>query len=1171
VKLRILELVKFGSFTGRTLDFGTAVGLSVVYGKNEAGKSTARRAVLGLLYGIPENTHDDHLHAGSDLAVGAVFVGKGNKAVRLTRRKKRKDSLRDASDVPVPESVMVELLGGVERPLFSQLFCFGHQELAEGAQALLDGKGDAGQSLFDAGTGGAPIHGVLARLDAEAEALYRPRGRNPKLNQALDEYRSLGRAVKDAMQSPEKWQEQKRALDELEQARAQLETRRDELKREQQRLGRVQRALPIASRYSELYAKRATLGNLPTLPQDAAEQSQRALDTLRDSTRDLEECARRAARRADERGRVGVDDAVLGAGKARIQELGGELAIRRNADGDLRKRMGELGAAEADALAILVRLGRAPSLDGVEALRLGVAEQSRIQELDRVGSEIQGRLKQVERQWSDAAEALNRHRVEEPASTSDPEPLRRAILTAQRSGDLDARGRQLSEELAAIEPALALALARLAPWKGDATALASLALPSRDTTQHFEAAERRLTERKAELGAELEVVRKDAAAIERAIAALEGQGSVPDEQALRDARARRDAGWALVRRAWGARDDVEVIVQTYDAARPLGDAYLGAVTEADEVSDRLRREAERVAELAERKKGLEQALAARAEIAGKLESLAAEQASLKSEWNDVWTPLGIEPRAPASMRDWLARAEPAVALSERRAEVVRQLASVDAERAQRVASLTACSNEPERAVTHSLSEALDRALEELEQMDQTRQSRESGLREKSQLEQGLRRLSTDRDALRQQWGEWKTDWARAVERLGLGPEPAPSQVSLVLAELGSLFSADERAKALRERITAIERDQHAFAERVAELTARFAPDLAGLRPADAADALVLRFSAAERAFEERARLDEELHTLAAEQERLEREQRQARARLNDLIALAGVAEESELASVEERVRRASELDVEITQAERELRQIAETNGLSFEALCAETHGIDAAELQTRLEALEATLDEINDQREDSKQRLASLQAGLQSYRTETGAEAAQRREASAAEVLEYAHDYARFRVAAYVLRRQIERYREKNQDPIVTRASALFQELTLGSFRELRIGLEQRVLNCVRADGKEVEVEGLSEGTRFQLYFALRLASLERQLDAAGALPLLLDDTFIHFDDERMLAAFRVLGSLARRIQVIYFTHHRHHVELARRALDGAVVEHDLMATETSGQLALRI
>jgi uncharacterized protein YhaN len=66
----------------------------------------------------------------------------------------------------------------------------------------------------------------------------------------------------------------------------------------------------------------------------------------------------------------------------------------------------------------------------------------------------------------------------------------------------------------------------------------------------------------------------------------------------------------------------------------------------------------------------------------------------------------------------------------------------------------------------------------------------------------------------------------------------------------------------------------------------------------------------------------------------------------------------------------------------------------------------------------------------------------------------------------------------------------------------------------------------------------MSSGTRDQLYLALRLATLERFIDNAEPMPLVVDDILINFDDQRARATLGVLAELANKTQVLLFTHH---------------------------------
>jgi uncharacterized protein YhaN len=75
----------------------------------------------------------------------------------------------------------------------------------------------------------------------------------------------------------------------------------------------------------------------------------------------------------------------------------------------------------------------------------------------------------------------------------------------------------------------------------------------------------------------------------------------------------------------------------------------------------------------------------------------------------------------------------------------------------------------------------------------------------------------------------------------------------------------------------------------------------------------------------------------------------------------------------------------------------------------------------------------------------------------------------------------------------------------------------------------------------------MSTGTADQLfYLALRVASVEDYLGRSNAVPFVADDLFINFDDAHAAAGFEVFGQLARKTQIIFFTHHRHLVEIAR-------------------------
>jgi uncharacterized protein YhaN len=85
-------------------------------------------------------------------------------------------------------------------------------------------------------------------------------------------------------------------------------------------------------------------------------------------------------------------------------------------------------------------------------------------------------------------------------------------------------------------------------------------------------------------------------------------------------------------------------------------------------------------------------------------------------------------------------------------------------------------------------------------------------------------------------------------------------------------------------------------------------------------------------------------------------------------------------------------------------------------------------------------------------------------------------------------------------------------------------------------------------DGRSKDADALSEGTRAQLYLALRIAGYHEFVQAHGPVPFVADDIMESFDDDRALAAFELLSEMAQVGQVIYLTHHTHLCDIARAA-----------------------
>jgi len=105
------------------------------------------------------------------------------------------------------------------------------------------------------------------------------------------------------------------------------------------------------------------------------------------------------------------------------------------------------------------------------------------------------------------------------------------------------------------------------------------------------------------------------------------------------------------------------------------------------------------------------------------------------------------------------------------------------------------------------------------------------------------------------------------------------------------------------------------------------------------------------------------------------------------------------------------------------------------------------------------------------------------------------------------------------------------------RAESIFTRITGGKYTSIKVREDDlEVLVEIPEKREPVPVDVLSQGTKDQLYLSLRIA-LSELLSGDKNPPLLFDEAFYTFDEERLNQALNILQELARTTQVIVFTH----------------------------------
>ena len=93
-----LDILRYGALADRSLAFRPDARLHIVYGPNEAGKSSALAAISDLLFGFPERTPYGFRSDAASLRIGASISSRGGACLEFRRRKGRKGTLLAASD-----------------------------------------------------------------------------------------------------------------------------------------------------------------------------------------------------------------------------------------------------------------------------------------------------------------------------------------------------------------------------------------------------------------------------------------------------------------------------------------------------------------------------------------------------------------------------------------------------------------------------------------------------------------------------------------------------------------------------------------------------------------------------------------------------------------------------------------------------------------------------------------------------------------------------------------------------------------------------------------------------------------------------------------------------------------------------------------------------------------
>lgn len=461
--IRDVSIENYGIFSQENLR-SLPSGVTVILGKNEAGKSTALSFFRSMLFGfLPKSTK-------TELAYPALTAGnvRGSLVIETQKfgtlvlgrdggsgRNKGSVSLRAADGTPYNESMLDALLGGVTRELFRSVYAFSLDELQN--RGLLDDD-KMRTVLYGASFGNStrPIGDALAECKASLDKLYTPRGSVKSINVLLREVQGLEQERKAATEESRRFDAYSKELAELQDALRALHSNTAALTAE---MFRYKQLVNVQGTWEKYQETRTVIENLhpaiSTFPARGAERLEETLRTIQEEETRCGHLRASVAALTEERNSLAPNAALLAQRDAlrRLSEGKGQYADACKTADELQQTM----AQHADALARCYReLGAGWDASRVRAFDHSIFMQNRVQDfalaLSARGEAVRAAL-QEEKQQKDALRSVAEERAaaEKAMQSLGTVPLHREEGLTIRAEEEAPLERQVFGELSAVQ------------------------------------------------------------------------------------------------------------------------------------------------------------------------------------------------------------------------------------------------------------------------------------------------------------------------------------------------------------------------------------------------------------------------------------------------------------------------------------------------------------------------------------------------------------------------------------------------------------------------------------------------------------------------------------------------------------------------------------------------
>lgn len=1139
-----IQIPAYGPFTNLEIELPRTGGdFHLIYGQNEAGKSSLLRGLRGLLFGIHGQTKDTFLHLGPQLRVAAELETTEGLVRFFQRRKGTKNTLLDEAGRPLNETELRDFMDGVDEAYFDSMFGLGFEELRQGADALLRGQGRMGEALFSASLGGTPVDKVIQSLEAEAANLFRGRAKS-SIRESRKSYDDCLKHAKESTIKADAWEELTNAITHKRAERDQRLKTKEECVTRRAWLERCSVALPIVGQRRECLAQLAALPIIPDLIDTFAENIKQTRMTWNSARSQIETLEFQLADLRSKATAIVQLPNIL-AESAEIDRLHTSFGAYRDQKENLIKLQAEAAQAKTRIEIACRELEINTPIENLSNCRISQVKFSEAEQQAASFTQASQVMASAEETQLVLKREIKRLTTDlAPANTEDITALELAIQTTKGSEEIAISLESRIAAAAVLKGKIKRLVTRLPGCLAALELIHQLAVPLKSTIEKHRENRDELERRFAELETRKSDEQRKIDHVDAEIKRLCRQRDIPSLDDLTNARSHRDHGWKLVLERWQGKENSEELSPNI----PLEAAYPKAVTAADEVADRLRTEADAVAQMDEKQLQLIESEKNLLETQSLLDKLAVQKSEESSAWDMQWQPCAVIPLSPREMLEWRDHWEEFQRLWDQWSADTAKIGKDEAIIETSIAKLKSVMKDNESSLPRLFEIARTKIAEHHQLVGAERALRNQlNLKEKTYQSAATRIPDLQKDLDHAQ-----TAWQSCKAKFSLPDSlPADSVMRLLNARKSLFIEYDhwcnllDQCNQLSERISIYEAT---LAQVMSKL--KFESHGAENDETTLKKALDEAQSSANRAQTIHGQIQDRETDLTNIQQSTD----QARALFDSMLQSAHLEGDENLDEFLHHFESKNALHSRIGTLRESLAASARTENVDDFIKRVEAENSDGLEgnvvsISSQIDGLDAEVEILRSGLQELNNRQKLLEAA-----SDESARQIQLSELALADLQNDSERFIRLHLAITLLKGRIDQFRQENQGPFMEKASRWFRELTGSAFSGISTQFDagdQPIIAGQRshdAPDRDVAINSMSEGTRDQLFLALRLAGLELHLADHEPMPLILDDLLVHFDDVRSQHALAALRTFGQSSQIILFTHHAHLVELAKNA-----------------------